>query len=106
MRRWLITAAFFILVCGAAGMAATGSAKAASAQTAASVSQSVASQPAINYFILNTGCSGTTCTGFQKLACNDGTTYPVASGPGDIGVSNCSVRVWLHQNSNNTGYTL
>lgn len=110
MRRWLIIAAFFILTCGASGVAITGSAEAAPVHTTASVTpaaQHAASQvpgtgvipDTINFFYIDFQGS------MDGLACNGGTVYLVTTQQGELGINNCNVRVWLHEHADSSGVT-
>lgn len=109
MRKLLISVSLVILACGASSFAVPGIASAAPVHVAASVTHSAqnpASQgsaavtpDAENFFVVSLkdggGTSGYPCSG----------TWQVLLNSAWVGTSECSVRVWLHQNVNGTGYT-
>ena len=99
----LITAAAALgLAAGTLGLA--GTASAAEAAPAAAGGPALAART--NYAIVGWISQPLTYTGYP---CNGGADYQLIqlSIPSVAGVNNeCSVRVWLHQNSNGSGYGL
>jgi hypothetical protein len=105
-RSRLITAAA-VLGLAASTLGLAGTASAAEAAPAAASAPALAGRPNIldtNYATVNWNSEPPTSTSY---ACNGGADYQLPAGlPGTIFSvwDNCSVRVWLHQNSNGSGY--
>jgi hypothetical protein len=100
-RSRLITAAAALgLAAGTLGLAGTASA----AETAPAAASGPALAARTNYAIVKWNSEPPSATAYP---CNGGADYQLiqTSIPSVLGVINeCSVRVWLHQNSNGSGY--
>jgi hypothetical protein len=111
MRRWLIIAGLFILTSGATAVT-MGSANAASTYPTAVSAYHAAGHaaqndnhtvvPLTNYYNIQECSPNKGCVSYQHQCTG---TWDTQTAAGNTVTSQCTVRLWLHQYANNTGYT-